>query len=182
MSKVIRIDDECFKALQAKAAALNEPFKPVGEILRVCLGLDADPGATISPLGHVPNIEDEVSPESACPKCSETRTDNLINHDGHIRCTSCGCEYDLEPERPDNHGTLAVLDDKQASCPICDGPLTDRPDKGGIFQCKCCGADVAFNEPGGERTEPGVYDGNNKWLADIAAYKIVWLRTRAALT
>lgn len=105
--KVIRIDDECFKALQDRAAALNEPFKPVGEILRICLGLDADPSDAEL---------DKVSPEAGCPKCGELETDNLINNDGHIRCTGCGCEYDLGPERAELILACCGLPESQCQC------------------------------------------------------------------
>jgi len=41
MSKVIRIDDDVFKALQAKASEINEPFYSCNRIIRIALGIEA---------------------------------------------------------------------------------------------------------------------------------------------
>jgi len=45
------------------------------------------------------NRNEYVQKVFGCPKCRERRVDYLENHDGKVRCCSCGHDYDLEPGR-----------------------------------------------------------------------------------
>ena len=49
MSMVIRIDDDVFKALQAKALELGIPFSTTNNMLRIALGLEPMPGERHKP-------------------------------------------------------------------------------------------------------------------------------------